>query len=145
MTGSLGVCYALNSQLNLKANIGRGYRSPNITEIAANGLDPGAHIVYRGNRGFRPEFSLQEDVALAGEYPGLSFEVEGFHNSIQGYIYEDQEVDANGNPVVIIRDLAYQDHLSRLQYFEYYAASPNGRSGLYNMGRNACLKVIRSF
>jgi iron complex outermembrane receptor protein len=37
---------------------------------------------------------------------------------------------------------AYQSHLSRLQYFEYYAASPNGRTGIYEMGRNMCLKVI---
>ena len=102
ITGSLGVCYALNDRLNLKFNIGRGYRSPNITEIAANGLDPGAHIVYRGNLNFRPEFSLQEDLALEGEYPGLHFEAAIFHNSIRGYIYEDQEVDAAGNLVVII-------------------------------------------
>jgi len=37
---------------------------------------------------------------------------------------------------------AYQSHLSRLQYFEYYTASPNGRLGIYDMGRNICLKVI---
>lgn len=39
-------------------------------------------------------------------------------------------------------DVAYQSHLSRLQYFEYYTASPNGRLGIYEMGRNICAKVI---
>jgi iron complex outermembrane receptor protein len=39
-------------------------------------------------------------------------------------------------------DIAYQSHLSRLQYFEYYTASPNGRLGIYEMGRNVCFKVI---
>ena len=41
-----------------------------------------------------------------------------------------------------IFNTAYQSHLSRLQYFEYYTASPNGRLGIYNMGRNICIKII---
>jgi iron complex outermembrane receptor protein len=38
-------------------------------------------------------------------------------------------------------DLAYQDHLSRLKYFEFYKASPNGHLGIYNMGRNIELRM----
>lgn len=38
-------------------------------------------------------------------------------------------------------DVAYQDHLSRLKYFEQYLASPNGRLGIYNMGRNIAFKL----
>src|SRR5262249_31729453 len=38
-------------------------------------------------------------------------------------------------------DLAYQDHLSRLKYFESYSSSPNGHLGIYNMGRNIAFKV----
>ena len=58
----------------------------------------------------------------------------------------------NGNNIVDIYllannifDVAYQDHLSRLKYFEDYSASPNGRSGIYNMGRNISLKLIKTF
>jgi iron complex outermembrane receptor protein len=40
---------------------------------------------------------------------------------------------------------AYQNHLSRLQYFEYYTRSPNGHLGIYNMGRNICVKTIVPF
>ena len=40
---------------------------------------------------------------------------------------------------------AYQSHLSRLQYFEYYTQSPNGHYGIYNMGRNICVKLIIPF
>ncbi len=36
---------------------------------------------------------------------------------------------------------AYQDHLSRLKYFEFYPNNPTGRSGIYNMGRNISLKI----
>jgi iron complex outermembrane receptor protein len=42
-------------------------------------------------------------------------------------------------------NLAYQSNLSRLKYFEYYNASPNGRMGIYNMGRNLCIKMIIDF
>jgi outer membrane receptor protein involved in Fe transport len=280
VSGSVGTTYQINDEISFKANIARGYRSPNITEIASNGLDPGAHIIYKGNLDFKPEFSLQEDVGLSGIYPNVSFNLTAFNNYIENFIYEDQEVDKNGNPVVIIpgnrtlqyqatnaqlygadatlnihpedwkafnfnnafslvygynlnpkykaagvngeylpfippprwlgsvsytlnditlkveNDLnlaqnrylglyltetptaaydlvnislngginygnghrlqwliavdnlmntAYQNHLSRLQYFEYYTASPNGRLGIYNMGRNICVKMIVPF
>ena len=36
---------------------------------------------------------------------------------------------------------AYQDHLSRLKYFEFYSYSPNGHYGIYNEGRNIVLKI----
>ena len=41
-----------------------------------------------------------------------------------------------------IFNTAYQDHLSRLKYFEPYATSPNGKLGIYNMGRNVSFKVV---
>ncbi|HVZ25286.1 MAG TPA: TonB-dependent receptor, partial [Sediminibacterium sp.] len=42
-------------------------------------------------------------------------------------------------------DKAYQSNLSRLKYFEYYTHSTSGHSGIYNMGRNVCIKVIMPF
>ncbi|HTS43811.1 MAG TPA: TonB-dependent receptor [Puia sp.] len=38
-------------------------------------------------------------------------------------------------------NVAYQDHLSRLKYFEFYSSSPNGHLGIYNMGRNIQFKL----
>ena len=287
ITGSIGSTYQLNDHLSFKANIARGYRSPNITEIASNGLDPGAHIYYTGNLDFKPEFSLQEDIGAIATLTNISFALSVFNNYIRNYIYEDQKVDANGNPVVIVPgnktfqyqqtnarlyganatlnfhpeslkafqfnnafslvygynlngkykgagingeylpfippprwlssinydvalknkivqsvsfktevdcnlaqnrylglyntetptasyallnasvhtdisyskkqhitfqlsannifNTAYQNHLSRLQYFEYYKQSPNCHLGIYNMGRNICMKVIAAF
>ncbi|HTH55480.1 MAG TPA: TonB-dependent receptor [Cyclobacteriaceae bacterium] len=42
-------------------------------------------------------------------------------------------------------DEVYQSNMSRLKYFEYYSQSPNGRSGIYGMGRNFCIKLIVNF
>ena len=36
---------------------------------------------------------------------------------------------------------AYQDHLSRLKYFEFYSYSPTGHYGIYNEGRNIVFKI----
>ena len=40
-----------------------------------------------------------------------------------------------------IFDYVYQDHLSRLKYFEPYPTSPIRYHGIYNMGRNISVKV----
>ncbi|WP_204376031.1 hypothetical protein [Hymenobacter coccineus] len=42
-------------------------------------------------------------------------------------------------------NVAYQAHLNRLKYFEYYAAAPGGRLGIYSPGRNLSVKVVVPF
>lgn len=288
-SGSLGLTYNLSDKFLIKANLARGYRAPNITEIGSNGLDPGAHIVYLGNRTFKPEFNLQQDIGIIAYLKNVDISMEIFNNNIQNYIYQSRLTDENGNPVVIVPgnltyqyqqskarlygaelainlhpstlkwftfnnsvayvvglnknetllnlhgkaakylpfipplqirseikltaqksigfldkpyfkidaaifadqnkfyalddtetftrgytlinagigssikaksgktvldifiqadnvfNIAYQSHLNRLKYFEYYESSPNGRSGIYNMGRNMSFKVIVPF
>jgi iron complex outermembrane receptor protein len=287
VSASLGSTYQFNEKLSLKVNIARGYRAPSIAEIASNGLDPGAHIVYLGNRNFIPEFNWQEDVGFFMNFSSVSASVSFFNNTIQHYIYLSQLTDAQGKPltdpqgnktfqyqqaaaqlyglegtfswrpkningfsfnnqlalcygfnrnplfeskkqqgeylpfipparwvsnltqefelkstwlsgvnfsvemdynarqnrflelfntetvtpgyallnlaagttlhqsqksnwqfqlqVSNVLDVTYQSNMSRLKYFEYYQSSPSGRSGIYNMGRNLCAKIIFSF
>lgn len=118
---SAGLTYELSDKLALKANIARGYRAPSINEIASNGLDPGAHIVYLGNRNFKPEFSLQEDLGLTVTLPDVNFSVSVFNNYIQNYISLSQVVDAQGDPVVIVpgnKTYQYQQSAAQLYGFE---------------------------
>ncbi|HWY10609.1 MAG TPA: TonB-dependent receptor [Bacteroidia bacterium] len=287
LSSSIGTTYKISERLSIKANVARGYRAPNLSEIASNGLDPGAHIVYIGNKNFVPEFSFQQDLGIIGNFKDVSGSVSLFNNNIQHYIYLSQLVDAQGNPIVIVQgnktfqyqqasahlygieatlnihpqklkgfgfntnfstvygdntkneyqgkgingeylpfipplkilssinqvikmkwkvlsafdlkaeldysgsqnrylalyhtetptpsyalfnaainmdinyskkntlqfmvlvnnifDVVYQSNLSRLKYFEYYSQSPNGRYGMYGMGRNVCVKLILSF
>ncbi len=42
-------------------------------------------------------------------------------------------------------NVAYQDPLSRLKYFEEYPNDPRGHSGIYNMGRNVGIKLSVPF
>jgi iron complex outermembrane receptor protein len=39
-----------------------------------------------------------------------------------------------------LTDRAYQNHLSRLKYLD--TNSVTGRQGVYNMGRNVCVKLV---
>lgn len=95
----LGTTYQLNDMLSLKANIARGYRAPNITEFASNGLDPGAHIIYLGNRNFDPEFSLQQDLGAELATKDLSATLSIFNNNIRNYIYLTLLADGAGEPI----------------------------------------------
>ena len=99
LSASVGLTWQASEHISLKANIGRGYRAPNLTEMASNGLDPGAHIIYLGNRNFRPEFSLQQDLGLSARFTDFSAEASLFHNAIDHYIYLTLLVDATGNPL----------------------------------------------
>jgi iron complex outermembrane receptor protein len=96
---STGAAWQLTEQISLKLNIARGYRSPNITELASNGLDPGAHIIYLGNRRFVPEFSWQQDIGISGDFSGVTASFSVFNNYIQHYIYLEQQTDPSGNPL----------------------------------------------
>lgn len=122
ISGSLGLTYNVNERLLLKANIGRGYRAPNITEIGSNGLDPGAHIVYLGDRSFNPEFSLQEDLGIISYLKDVDLIAEFFNNQIDNYIYQAKLTDADGNPVVIVpgnSTYQYQQSKARLYGAEF--------------------------
>ncbi|GAA4799766.1 TonB-dependent receptor [Olivibacter ginsenosidimutans] len=122
ISGSFGAAYNLTDRLVLKGNIARGYRSPNITEIGSNGLDPGAHIVYLGNRSFVPEFNLQEDFGILYYTKALDLGLELFNNDIQHYIYQSRLTDTNGNPIVIVpgnTTYQYQQSKARLYGMEW--------------------------
>ena len=96
---SAGAAWSLTENISLKLNIARGYRSPNITEIASNGLDPGAHIIYLGNRNFVPEFSWQQDLGISGDFTDLTASLSVFNNYVQHYIYLEQLTDGRGNAI----------------------------------------------
>ncbi|WP_375436790.1 TonB-dependent receptor [uncultured Hymenobacter sp.] len=102
VSASLGATYNLTERLLLRANVARGYRAPNITEVGSNGLDPGAHIVYLGNRSFGPEFSLQQDVGLSAYLPDAEVGVSVFNNAIDNYIYQARLNGPDGQPVIIV-------------------------------------------
>ena len=97
-SGSVGATYNFTDNFLLKANLARGFRAPSIAELSANGPDPGSQIYHVGNSDFKPEFSMQGDIGMFLTLPNVSASAEVYDNNIQNYIFQEQMVDANGNP-----------------------------------------------
>ena len=99
-SGSFGGTYNFSDAFLMKANISRGFRAPSIAELSANGPDPGSQIYHVGDSNFKPEFSVQEDVGAFLTLPSISASVELFNNHLQNYIFQQQELNDDGSPVI---------------------------------------------
>lgn len=97
-SGSLGATYNFSNAFLLKGNISTGFRSPSIAELSANGADPGSQIYHVGNPHFKAEYSIQGDLGAFLTLPKLTASAELFVNHIENYIYQQQMLDANGDP-----------------------------------------------
>ncbi len=103
ISGSLGATYNITGGLILKANIARGFRSPNIAEISADGVHPGTLIYQIGNTAFKPEFSLQEDLGISYLSDHISGNLNIYNNIISNYIFNQKLLDHSGQDSVIVR------------------------------------------
>ena len=105
MTGSVGLAYNLTSHINLRANLSRGFRAPNISELGSNGIHEGTLRYEIGNSKLKPEFSTQFD--LGGDYSSefLTLQLSLFTNFVDNYIFSHrltdipEGIDAEGNGV----------------------------------------------
>jgi iron complex outermembrane receptor protein len=102
LTGSAGLTYNFSDKFAFKANIARGFRSPNISEISANGVHPGTNIYQLGNPNFKPEFSLQEDIGFTWSTKHIAASLSVFNNTIQNYIFNSKLVNPDGTDLVIV-------------------------------------------
>ena len=103
LTGSLGATYRVSEELVLKANIARGFRAPNISEISANGVHPGTNLYQIGNRAFQPEFSVQEDIGIFYSHRHVKASLELFNTNIDNYIFNQKVLNHLGQDSIIIK------------------------------------------
>ena len=87
ITGSIGMVYSPVPHLNFRANLARGFRAPNLSELASNGVHEGTIRYEQGNQGLKPEFSLQGDLGADYSLEHLSLSAALFCNRIDNYIY----------------------------------------------------------
>lgn len=95
-SGSIGATYNFTDKVSVKANLARGFRAPNISEISANGVHPGTGLYQVGNPDFKPEFSLQEDFGIAYTSRQLVVNFSIFNNVLSNYIYNQRLSSVNG-------------------------------------------------
>ena len=118
LSGSIGAAYNFSDNFLVKANIARGFRSPNIAEISSNGVHPGTNIYQLGNYNFLPEFALQEDIGLFFSSKHISGSIEVFNNTIQNYIFNQKVLNKQGtDSIVVSGNQTFQFQASRAQLY----------------------------
>jgi len=97
VSGSIGLSYQINKTSTLKFNISRGFRAPNIAEIASNGRHEGTFRYEIGNPNLKSEISNQIDLAYFLNSEHITFELTPFVNFIGNYIFAEKLKGVNGS------------------------------------------------
>jgi len=87
ISGSVGATYQISESVFTKLNISRGFRAPNIAELASNGVHEGTQRYEIGNPNLKPETSLQFDYAIGMNTTHISAELNLFSNSVNHFIF----------------------------------------------------------
>ena len=87
LTGSIGAVCNINDHFNLRLNLARGFRTPNMSELASNGVHEGSIRYELGNQQLKAEYSLQADLGLDFTSRHVSAQLALFANRINNYIF----------------------------------------------------------
>ena len=101
VSGSMGFSYQLSEKVYAKMNASKGYRAPNIGELAANGEHEGAGRYEIGDPKLKAENSLQVDAGLGVSTKHITAELDLFNNSIDNFIYLHKLSSVTGSDSVV--------------------------------------------
>ena len=87
LTGSVGAVFHATGQLNVRLNASRGFRTPNMSELASNGVHEGSIRYELGDQDLKSEFSWQFDLGADYSSAVISAQASLFLNRIDNYIY----------------------------------------------------------
>ena len=108
LTGSIGMTYELSNNWNVKLNLSRGFRAPNISELGSNGVHEGTMRYELGNKDLKAEHSWQVDLGLDYNSPIVSAQLALFANRIDNYIFIHKLADADGHEIITDNTPTYQ-------------------------------------
>ena len=118
ISGALGVAHDVSEQLTLKFNVARGFRAPNMAELASYGAHEGTNRFEYGNEGLISEKSLQFDAAVEWSNEHMSIAGNVFYNTVKDYIFY-QKLSAVGGGDSIIMDYAHDLEGDELYAFAF--------------------------
>lgn len=115
VTGSVGAVWNVTEHLNLRLNLARGFRAPNMSELGSDGIHEGTLRYEVGNPDLKPEYSWQADLGIDFTSQYVSAQVALFANRIENYIFAERinEVREEG-----FRTYEYTQGDARLLGFE---------------------------
>jgi iron complex outermembrane receptor protein len=101
LNGSIGATYSVNEKIMFRANFAKGYRVPNLSELTSLGMHGNRYEV--GNENLSPENSFETDMSMHYHGEFLSFDLAGFYNQINDYIFISPTTDTTSTGVSIYR------------------------------------------
>lgn len=96
-SGALGLSYSLAPEVKVGFNVSRAVRAPSAEELFSNGPHVATQAYEVGNPNFRTEKSWGGEVYARGAAGPLKFQIAGYANWFDDYIYEvatGDEIDA---------------------------------------------------
>ena len=87
LSGSIGAVWNILDGLDLRANLSRGFRAPNLSELGSNGTHEGTQRYEIGTHRLKAEHSWQVDLGLdfSGRY--VSAQLALYANRIDNFVY----------------------------------------------------------
>ena len=85
LSGSFGAIYTITEQILLRMNVASAYRTPNLAELTSKGLHETRYEL--GNASLLPENSYEADMGMHFHFNNLKFDIAGFYNKINNYIF----------------------------------------------------------
>lgn len=101
LNGSLGATYQPVEKIMFRVNFAKGYRVPNLSELTSLGMHGNRYEV--GNENLSPENSFETDISMHHHGEFLSFDLAGFYNQINDYIFISPTTDTTSTGVNIYR------------------------------------------
>jgi len=100
-SGSLGATYNLSAKLLFRTNFAAAYRTPNLAELTSNGQHETRYEI--GNHNLVPENAYETDLSLHYHTDNFTFDIAGFYNSINNYIYISPTGDTTASGISVYR------------------------------------------
>ncbi|MCE5345003.1 MAG: TonB-dependent receptor [Bacteroidales bacterium] len=84
-SGSFGATFNYSESLLFRANIAAAYRTPNLAELTSNGPHELRYEI--GDKDLVPENSFESDLSIHYHVDNFIFDLAGFYNKINNYIF----------------------------------------------------------
>jgi len=98
---SSGVTYQLSNTLLIRANLASAFRTPNLAELTQNGIHGTRYEV--GDPNLKSQQNLEIDLGVHLHTIHTTFDLSGFYNTIQNYIYLSPTNDTTSSGLPVYR------------------------------------------
>jgi len=129
LSSSAGLSYEASHSLTLKANIARGFRAPNLAELASNGAHEGTNRYEVGNTNLKSEVSMQFDGGIEINTAHVTASASIYYNSITNFLFYERVQNRAGRDSIRI-DATSGD---RLEVFNFNQHDVHLYGGEFNI------------